>query len=60
MCFKEIGHLRYIYYIELDKTYFQNDMSYTYFKDLSSRTISYNALREKPFNIDKNLNFDGC
>lgn len=35
-------------------------MSYTDFKDLSSRTISYNVLREKPFNIDKNLNFDGC
>ena len=36
--FKEAGDSRYIYQNQLDKTYFQHDMTYGDFKDLS-RTV---------------------
>ena len=34
-------------------------MSYGYFKDLPRRTASDKVLRDKAFNIDKNLKYDG-
>ena len=37
---KETGDSRYIYQNELDKTYFQHDMAYGDFKDLTGRTGS--------------------
>ena len=43
----------------LDKPYFQHDMAYKDFKDLAKRTASDKVLRDKAFNIDKNLNYDG-
>ena len=33
--FKETGDSRYIYQSKLDKTYFQHDMAYEYFKELN-------------------------
>ena len=56
---KELKNLKkqekeiYIYKNELDKAYFQHDMSYGYFKDLARRTASDNVLKDKAFNIAK-------
>ena len=38
--FKQTGDSRYIYRNELDKAYFQQDMSYGDFKDLKKRTAA--------------------
>ena len=54
--FKETGDTRYIYKNELDKACFQLDMAYGDFKDLKRRTASDKILRDKVFNIAKNLN----
>ena len=58
--FKETGDTKYIYRNELDKAYFQHDMAYGDFKDLARRTASDKILRDKVFNIGKNLKYDGC
>ena len=34
-------------------------MAYGDFKDLTTRTVSDKILRDKAFNIDKNLKYDG-
>ena len=52
--FKEIGDSQYIYQNELDKSCFQHDMAYGYFKDLTRRTASDKILYDKAFNIAKN------
>ena len=52
--FKETGDSRYIYQNELDKAYFQHDIAYGDFKDLTSGKI----LRGKAFNIAKNPKYD--
>ena len=57
--FKETGDTIYIYKNELDKAYSQHDMAYGDFKDLKRRTASNNTLRDKAFNIAKNLKYDG-
>ena len=57
--FKETGDTSYIYKNELDKACFQHDMAYGDFKDLAKRTASDKVLREKAFNIAKNLKYDG-
>ena len=56
---KETGDTNYIYKHELVKVYFQHDMAYGDFKDLAKRTASDKVLREKAFNIAKNLKYDG-
>ena len=56
---KEIGNTNYIYINELDKTCFQHDMAFEEFKDLARRTASDKVLRDKAFNIPKNLKYDG-
>ena len=45
---QEIGDLRYIYQNELDRAYFQHDMSYG---DLTRRTASDKVLCHKALNI---------
>ena len=57
--FKETGDTNNIYKNELGKACFQHDMGNGDFKDLARRTISYNVLRDKAFNIAKNPNYDG-
>ena len=57
--FKETGDSRYIYLSELDKASFQHDMAYRHFKDLNKRTAADKLLRDKAFNIAKNLKYDG-
>ena len=56
---KETGDSRYVYHNELDKAYFQYDMAYGDFKDLTRRTASNKILRDKAFNIAKNQKYDG-
>ena len=53
--FKETGDTNYIYKNELDKACFQHDMAYGDFKDLKRRTFSDKILKDKAFNIAKNL-----
>ena len=57
--FKETGDTSYIYKTELDKACFQHDMAYGDFKYLARRTASDKVLRDKAFNIAKNLRYDG-
>ena len=56
---KETGDTSHIYKNELDKACFQHDMRYGDFKDLKRRTASDKVLRDKAFNIAKNLKYDG-
>ena len=53
--FKETGDTSYIYKKELDKACFQHDMAYEDFKELARRTTSDAILRDKAFNIAKNM-----
>ena len=57
--FKETVDTSYIYKNELDKACFQHDIAYREFKDLERRTASDKVLRDKAFNIAKNLKYDG-
>ena len=57
--FKETGDTKYIYSNELDKACFQHDMAYGGFKDLTRRTAVDKILRDKAFNIAKDLRYDG-
>ena len=41
------------------QTYFQHEMFYGSFKDLTRRTASDKVLRDKAFNIAKNTKYDG-
>ena len=56
--FQETGDSRYIYENELDKACFQHDMAYRDFKNLAKRTAADTVLREKAFNIAKDLKYD--
>ena len=51
--FKEKGDSQYIYQNELDKAYFQHDMPYGDFKDLTRRTTYDKILLHKAFIIAK-------
>ena len=57
--FEVLGNSKHIYRIELNKTCFQHDVAYEDFKDLPRRTASDKVLRDKSFNIAKNLKYDG-
>ena len=56
--FKETGDAKCIYRNELDEACFQHDMVYGHFKDLARRTASDKVLRDKPFNIAKNPEYN--
>ena len=55
--FKETGDTSYIYKNELEKACFEHDMAYRDFKDLKRSTASDKILRDKAFNIAKNLKY---
>ena len=57
--FKETGDTKYIYKNELNKAFFQHDMTYRDFKDLAKRTASGKDFNNKAFNIAKNSKYDG-
>ena len=50
--------MSYIYKTEIDKACFQYDMAYGDFRDLKRRTAPDKVLRDKAFNIAKNLKYD--
>ena len=52
---KETGDALYIYENELDKSCFQHDMVYGDFKDLNGKTAFEKILRDKAFNIAKEV-----
>ena len=56
--FKEIGDSRYIHKNKLDKSCCQHDMAFGDFKDFPITTTD-KLLRDKPFNIAKNLKYNG-
>ena len=56
--FKETGDTKHIYWNELDKACFQQNMTYGDFKDLARRTVSDKFSRDKAFNIAKNPKYD--
>ena len=43
----------------MNRAFFQHDMAYGDFKDLTRRTASDKTLHNKTFNIAKNLKYDG-
>ena len=57
--FKEMGDTSYIYKNELYKACFQHNMAYGDFKDIKRRIASDKVLRDKAFNVAKNLKYDG-
>ena len=57
--FKQTGDSRCTYKNELDKACFQHDMAYGDFKDSKKRTAADKVLRDKAFNIAKDLKYDG-
>ena len=56
--FVNTGDTRFIYKNALDKASFQHDSAYSDSKDLIKRTQSDKILRDKAFNIVKNLKYD--
>ena len=48
---KKTEDSRYIYQNELDKAWFQHDLTYGDFEDLNRRTIADKVLRDKAFSI---------
>ena len=57
--FKETGDINYIYKNELDKAYFQRDMVYGDFKDLTKKTAADQVLRDKAFKNASDQKYDG-
>ena len=57
--FKQTGGTRYIYRNELDKACFQHDSAYADHEDLINRTKADNVLKDKPYNIPSNPEYDG-
>ena len=57
--FRETGNLKHLYRNELDKAYFAQDVAYSDSKVLAKRTISYNILKDRGFEIARNRNYDG-
>ena len=55
---KEAGDSRYFYQNKLDKACFKNKIAYGDFKDLNRRTATDRVLRDKAFNIAKNLKYN--
>ena len=57
--FTEIGNTDFIYRNDLVGTYFQHDVAYGKYKDLTKRTQSDKVFGEKAFEIASNSKDDG-
>ena len=55
----KIVNKNYIYKNDLDKAYFQHDMAYGKYKDLTKRKESDKVLRYKAFKIAINPKYNG-
>ena len=56
---KETRYSKYIYQSKLDNAYSQCGMAFGDFNDLPRRAVSDKVLRDKAFEIAKNLKYDG-
>ena len=56
--FKHTGDWRYIYWNELNKACFHNDLTYGDFRDLLRKTTFDKVSQDNAFNIAKNLKYD--
>ena len=56
--FKETEDTKYICRNKLDKSCFQHDMAYGYFKNVAKRTAADKVLRDKAFNVAKDPKYD--
>ena len=57
--FMQTGNTDFIYKNELDKAYFQHDMTCGKSKDLAKRTQSDKVLKDKAFKIASDPKYDG-
>ena len=57
--FMQTGDTNYIYKNKLDEACFAHDAAYSDSKDLTKRTAADKVLRDKAFNIAKDLKYDG-
>ena len=57
--FKETGDTNYVYKNELDKACFAHDAAYSDGKGLTKRTVADKILKNRAFNIAKDLKYDG-
>ena len=58
--FNQTENTNFVYRNELDKAYFEHDMSYGKSKDLAIRTQSDKVLRDKSFEIASDPKYDDC
>ena len=54
---KKNGDLNYIYKNELDKPCFAHDAAYFDSEDLAKRTISEKILKDRAYEVDRNLKY---
>ena len=57
--FMQTGNTNSIYKNDLDKAFFQHDLAYGKYKDLTKRTELDKVLRDEPSKIASNLKYDG-
>ena len=57
--FREIGNLKRLYRIELDKVCFAHNAIYSDSNDLVNKTVSDKILKEKAFEISRDPKYDG-
>ena len=57
--FMQTGNKDFIYRSELDKAYFQHDMTYGISKDLAERTQLVKVLKDKAFKLASDLKYHG-
>ena len=56
--FRETANLKHLYRNELDKACFTHNATYSDSKDLANRTTSDRNLKERPYEIAINRNYD--
>ena len=57
--FRETGHLRHLYWNELDKDCFAHKAAYSVSKDLAIATISDQVLKDRAYEIARNPKYYG-
>ena len=57
--FRERGNLKHLYRHKLDKTCFIHDAAYSNSTDLAKRAFPDKVLRDRPYEIAQNCNYDG-
>ena len=58
--FRETRNLKHLYRNKLDKACFAHDAAYSNSKDLAKRTILDKILKDRPYEMARNCNYDGC